>query len=735
MLLRFFRLLFWLWICGLFTSNSQAESKRVLLIHSFGRDFAPLAAVVEGFRSELSRSNSHSVEFLEVSLGHAYLDGELGEKPLVTYLESAYAGAPPSLLVAFGAPALNFISRNRQALFPHVPVLVAGAEKRRVEKLLDQPWLASVHTEWEIPTIVEDIRGLLPDLRHLYVISGSAPVDRFWNDQAKRKWPAVLPGVTIHWMSEKPLAEIENELANAPKGSAIFYGVMTRDAAGILQEYEDALKRLHQVVSAPVFGYSKEQLGKGIVGGSLISMRECGLQGARVAQRILDGESPADIESITIKPGKAVYDWRELKRWDIPHSQLPGNHLLAYQPPTLWESHRSLVLVTATALLALAGGVVLLASARRRVRASEVLLRSTTEAAHVGWWEAGMMGHEIVYVSPVWRAMFGFSEDEVITTEKTLERIHPNDLYAVRSKMEDTMMRDHDKDFEMEYRVKHDDGSVHWLTTRGRAELINGGRRKRMRGVTMDITERKRAEEELNLRRDELAHLGRVAALGELSGALAHELNQPLGSIMSNAQTAQRLLAKDSSDLSMLRDILNDIVAEDQRAADIIQRLRALLERGETEFRPFDVHDGIEKALSLMQVSLKVGGVTVNRKFAETLPSIMADSVQIQQVVINLLSNAIDAIASVPVIDRHVTIHTSVVENGVAVEVEDHGCGFALTPEECFQPFNTTKRDGLGMGLAVCRSIIEAHKGKISALPPPAGGAIVRFTIPTSPLP
>ena len=731
--LRFFRLLFWLWLYGFSTVNTQAESKRVLLIHSFGRDFAPLAAVVEGFRSELSRGNSHSVEFLEASLGQAHLDGELGEKPLVTYLESAYTGAPPSLLVAFGAPALNFIHRNREALFPNVSVLVAGAEKRRVEKLLDQPWLASVHTEWELPTIVEDIRGLLPDLRHLYVISGSAPVDRFWNNQAKREWPAVLPGVTIHWMSEKPLAEIENELANAPKRSAIFYGIMTRDAAGILQEYEEALERLHQVASAPMFGYSKEQLGKGIVGGSLISMRDCGLQGARIAQRILDGESPEDIESITIKPGQAVYDWRELKRWDIPHSQLPRNHLLAYQPPTLWESHRSSVLVVTTALLALAGGVVLLAAARRRARVSEVRLRSTTEAAHVGWWEAGTMGHEIVHVSPVWRAMFGFSEDDVITTEKTLQRIHSNDVDAVRSKIETTMM--HHEDFEMEYRVRHDDGSVHWLATRGRAELINGGRRKRMRGVTMDITEHKRAEEELNLRRDELAHLGRVAALGELSGALAHELNQPLGSIMSNAQTAQRLLAKDSCDVSMLRDILNDIVAEDQRAADIIQRLRALLERGETEFRPFDVHDGIEKALSLMQVSFKMSGVAVNRKFAETLPSIMADAVQIQQVILNLLANAADAVASVPVNDRHVTIRTSVVENGVALEVEDNGSGFALAPEECFQPFNTTKRDGLGMGLAICRSIIEAHKGKISALTSPAGGAIVRFTIPTSPLP
>ncbi len=731
--LRCHKLLLWLWIYGLSTSSTQAESKRVLLVHSFGRDFAPLAAVVEGFRSELSRSNTHSVDFLEASLGHVRLDGDQLEKPLVTYLESAFAGAPPSLLVAFGAPAIDFINRYRETLFPDVPVLVAGAEKRRVEKLLDQPWLASVHTEWELPTIVEDIRGLLPDLRHLYVISGSAPVDRFWNNQAKREWPAVLPGVTIHWMNEIPLAEIENELANARKDSAIFYGIMTRDAAGILQEYEDALERLHRVARAPVFGYSKEQLGKGIVGGSLISMRECGLQGARVAQRILDGESPADIESITIKPGQAVYDWRELKKWNIPLSRLPQDRLLMYQPPTLWESHRSLVLVTATALLALTGGVALLATARRRAHASEVRLRSTTEAAHVGWWEAGTLGHEIVHVSPVWRAMFGFSKDDVITTEKTLERIHPNDVDAVRSKMEDTMM--HDEDFEMEYRVRHDDGSVHWLATRGRAELINGGRRKRMRGVTMDITERKRAEEELNLRRDELAHLGRVAALGELSGALAHELNQPLGSIMSNAQTAQRLLAKDSCDLSMLQAILNDIVAEDQRAADIIQRLRALLQRGATEFRPFDVHDGIEKALSLMQHSLKVSGVTVNRKFAEKLPSVMADPVQIQQVSLNLLANAADAVASVPANDRHVTIRTLAVENGVAVEVEDRGCGFALAPEECFQPFNTTKRDGLGMGLAICRSIIEAHKGKISALTSPAGGAIVRFTIPISPLP
>ncbi len=533
-------------------------------------------------------------------------------------------------------------------------------------------------------------------------------------------------GVTFHWMSDKLIDEIETALSDLPKDSAIFYGIMTRDAAGNFQEYETALERVRHAASAPVFGYSMEQFGRGVVGGSLISMSECGTQAVRIAQRILAGENPADIAPVVVKPGRPTNDWRELETWNIPRSRLPENHLLLYRPPSLWESHRTAVVITLTALILMGAGLLALAEARRRARVSEARLRLTTEAAHVGLSEADGTGAEIVHASPQWRAMFGFSDHEEVTSEKTFRRIHPDDAEMVRNITENAIANG--EDFEIEFRILRNDGSTRWIATHGHAEPVTNGHRGPMRGVAIDITGRKHAEAELALRRDEHAHLGRVAALGELSGALAHELNQPLGSIMSNAQTAQRLLAREPADPPALRDIL----AEDQRAADIIQRLRNLLGRGETRLRPLDGHDCIRKSLSLLQAGLKARGVTVICEFAESPPRVMADPVKIQQVVLNLLGNAADSVTTHPDADCRITIRTSAADGELAVEIADHGGGFTVPPEESFQAFRSTKPGGLGMGLAICRSIIEAHHGKLSAISPPTGGAIVRFTLPTN---
>ena len=249
----------------------------------------------------------------------------------------------------------------------------------------------------------------------------------------------------------------------------------------------------------------------------------------------------------------------------------------------------------------------------------------------------------------------------------------------------------------------------------------------------VDITERKRTELELVRQRSELAHLSRVTMLGELSGSMAHELNQPLTAILSNAQAAQRFLAHDHVDLNELRDILTDIVDQDNRAGEVIHRLRLLLTKGEVQQQWLDLNDVVQEVLKLIRGDLTNQGVTVLTRLAPALPAVSGDRVQLQQVLLNLVMNGSDAMHSNPPADRRMVVRTELADGGVRVSVSDRGTGIALeTLEQVFEPFFTTKTHGLGLGLSVCRTIVTAHGGGLRAANNPEGGATFHFTLPVS---
>jgi two-component system, LuxR family, sensor kinase FixL len=217
-----------------------------------------------------------------------------------------------------------------------------------------------------------------------------------------------------------------------------------------------------------------------------------------------------------------------------------------------------------------------------------------------------------------------------------------------------------------------------------------------------------------------------------LSGSLAHELNQPLGIILSNAQAAQELLLQDPPDVPEVGEILADIVAADRRAAEIIQRLRSLLKHGETSMQPLPLNDLIEEVLRLVRADLIGRGVTAVCVLAPDLPPITGDRVQLQQLVLNLIVNAADAMAANAPGTRRLHLTTARQQHTVRASVRDEGTGLPADVERLFQPFFTTKAHGLGMGLAICRSIIAAHQGRLWAEPHPERGAVFHFEMPVA---
>ncbi len=371
------------------------------------------------------------------------------------------------------------------------------------------------------------------------------------------------------------------------------------------------------------------------------------------------------------------------------------------------------------------------ALARKRseqaLRESQERLSLATDAAGVGLWIM-TLSTEQVWVTPNIRELFQFSPEEALTNERFLDVIHPEDRKHVRSGMTDSCVTG--VPLNIEYRLALPDGSVRWINSRGRPQRSGSGEPDRLMGVSVDITERKTAESDAARHLSELAHLTRVTTLSELSGSLAHELNQPLAIILSNAQAAQRLLAQSPPDVAEVKEILTDIVSEDRRAGEVIQRLRALLKRGETDLQPLSVNDAIQEVLHLTNADLIGRGVTVTREMAADLPLVKGDRVQFQQVVLNLILNGAEAMVANQRGARRLQITTGHHDDYVRISVRDQGHGLPADVDKLFEPFFTTKPQGLGMGLAICRSIISAHHGTLEATMQPEGGAMFCIEIP-----
>jgi PAS domain S-box-containing protein len=336
-----------------------------------------------------------------------------------------------------------------------------------------------------------------------------------------------------------------------------------------------------------------------------------------------------------------------------------------------------------------------------------------------------------IFVSPNAAQVTGFTAEELTARGKAgwFDRIHPDDVELVRRHYEALEFKR--EPFDLEYRMRHRNDAWIWvhdcaISTYERDGVVY------FAGVLTDITARKQAELEVQQQRQLLTHLTRVATLGELSGALAHELNQPLTSILSNAQAALRFLAREPVDLTELRAILTDIAEDDRRAGDVIRRLRALLRKGETARQPLDVNEIVGDVLRLAHSELLAHGVTVTTQLTSGLPPVPGDRIAIQQVLLNLIVNACDAMRVDGAAQRQLTVNTALEgDDAVRVAIVDRGLGIPTDAlERVFEPFFTTKEQGLGLGLMICRSIVTAHGGRLWAANNADRGATLSFTLP-----
>jgi signal transduction histidine kinase len=499
--------------------TTAAEPKRVLSLRSFGPDIQPENTFADYLRADLAERSPAPPDRYEVSLEMARFSEGEQDAAFAEYLRALFTGRPCDLVIT--TPAAHFAQRHRKDLFTSsTPVLFAAVDARAIEGKALTANDAVVAASLDLSGVIEDILRVLPDTKTIAVVIGNSTLEKFWLKVLRQVLQPFENRIDFIYFNDLSFEEMLVRAAQLQPRSAICYADLDVDVQGVPHEQEEALTRLHGAANAPIFGLYDYQLGRGITGGPLLSVRSLSLKTAEVAARILQGRG--DINTLPLPLGKPEYDWRELRRWGVAEANLPPNSTVKFREPTLWEQYRWYIIVVGASLVLEGFLIVALLLNRKRLRRAHKDLKASEErmslaavAGNLRFWVWEIPRDEVWASASNW-SLLDRDPTRPVSFDEGLETVHPDDRDSIRQAVERAFQGD--GEYRVEFRAPQPDSTIRWIGARGRVEFDGKGKPVRMRGVSIDITERRRAEEEahdlsgrlISAQEDERARLARA---------------------------------------------------------------------------------------------------------------------------------------------------------------------------------------------------------------------------------
>ncbi len=575
---------------------------------SVGGPFYP--AVFSALRSTVHANAGRPASIFVENLDLSRFGGPGYERKLRDLFEAKYGDKPIGVIVAIGSGALHRVSRLRAELWPDVPLVFAMVTPSMVAKAGLPPDATGLTVRQSFSDMLDVARRVVPGLRSVVVLGDP------WKSQVVfghigDEIPAAGTDLEIIDLAGAPMREVRKRVSALPDDTAIIYTSIYSDGEGTFYPPADALASIAEVANRPIVIPAETFLGRGGIGGYLLTPAAIGEATGRLALRILEGERASAIPVAEGNFVRPVFDWRQLQRWNVSESDLPPGSEIRFHTPTAWEEYSTYIL--------LAGAAIVL------------------QAALIG-------------------------------------------------------------------------------------------------GLIYERRRRRRREAEAREAMFELVQMNRVATAGALTASIAHEVAQPLTGMIASANAASRWLAAETPDVEKARSALAQIVNAGHRTSEILRGVRAMFEPDTEERRPVDLNELIQTVLALIKRDLEKHAVSVEIELDKGLPAVTGDHVQLRQVLLNLAVNAIESmnhVASRPRVLRMRSERPN--RSEILVSIADVGVGVeADKVNRIFKPLCTTKPRGMGMGLSICRSIIEAHEGRIWASRGVPYGMVFHFALPAS---
>ena len=590
------------------TYSADSATRNVVLLFDERPELPGLALLEREFVQTLTSTSAEPIEIYREWMDASRFGSATHETHLREFLRTKYRDKKIDVAVAFMGPALDFLTRDGDALFPTARIVFCGIDRSELTERSLPPSVTGVLIKREFRPTVDLALALHPGTEHIFVVAGTSNFDSRILAQARAEFRTYEEKGKVTYLDGLPMATMLARVSQLPPKSIVLFTTLFRDGAGQAFVPHEVIERVSAAANAPVYGFLDQYLGRGIVGGHLYSLSAHGSEAARLAARLISGTStPASV--VEPPTSRAQFDWRQMQRWAVPAAMLPFDSDIRFRSRTLWSQYRLELLVLAVTL--------------------------SLQTALIVW-------------------------------------------------------------LVIEHRRRH------------RAEIQS-------RNAMAELTQ-----------------LNRRAGAGALSASIAHDVRQPLAAIAAGTSAALRWLRAEKPNLEKASFALEHAIAANQRASDVVEGVSSMFKRDASEKAPVDINELVLTVLSILSLELRRNNIEVLTSLAERLPAVMGTRAQLQQVILNLIMNAIEAMQ--PAHMRTLRLATRESKPGIVrVSVQDSGTGIDQAHlARIFETLFTTKPSGMGVGLSICKSIVESHEGRIWAVPGCSGGSTFEFDLPVA---